>query len=199
MRNYGKHLERWEYQTIYLYPEKPVCMLRNNSYHGLQHTRPPFSSPIPRASSNSCPLSQWCHPTISSSCVLTLCDLWTVARQASLSVGFRRQEYCCYHMSSNIWFLNKTKVQHIYNFWILDQSWLCKWFTFWLQALKCHCCLQTSVKCTILSMPCHTSEGKSFTFWREDGGLAPAPLPRIVTEATFCIGHPPASGPALSL
>ena len=37
--------------------------------HGLQHTRPPFSSPIPRASSNSCPLSQWCHPTVSSSVV----------------------------------------------------------------------------------------------------------------------------------
>ena len=37
--------------------------------HGLQHTRPPCSSPIPRASSNSCPLSQWCLQTISSSVV----------------------------------------------------------------------------------------------------------------------------------
>ena len=35
--------------------------------HGLQHTRPPCPSPIPRVYSNSCPLSQWCHPTISSS------------------------------------------------------------------------------------------------------------------------------------
>ena len=35
--------------------------------HGLQHTRPPCSSPTPRVYSNSCPLSQWCHPTISSS------------------------------------------------------------------------------------------------------------------------------------
>ena len=32
--------------------------------HGLQHTRPPCPSPTPRAYSNSCPLSQWCHPTI---------------------------------------------------------------------------------------------------------------------------------------
>ena len=32
--------------------------------HGLQHTRPPCPSPTPRACSNSCPLSQWCHPTI---------------------------------------------------------------------------------------------------------------------------------------
>ena len=34
--------------------------------HGLQHTRPPCPSPTPRACSHSCPLSWWCHPTISS-------------------------------------------------------------------------------------------------------------------------------------
>ena len=37
--------------------------------HGLQHTRPPCPSPTPRACSNSCPSSQWCHPTISSSVI----------------------------------------------------------------------------------------------------------------------------------
>ena len=37
--------------------------------HGLQHARPPCPSSTPRAYSNSCPLSQWCHPTISSSVV----------------------------------------------------------------------------------------------------------------------------------
>ena len=35
--------------------------------HGLQHARLPCPSPSPRVCSNSCPLSQWCHPTISSS------------------------------------------------------------------------------------------------------------------------------------
>ena len=35
--------------------------------HGLQHTRLSCPSPTPGASSNSCPLSRWCHPTISSS------------------------------------------------------------------------------------------------------------------------------------
>ena len=35
--------------------------------HGLQHARLPCPSLPPRACSNSCPLSQWCHPTISSS------------------------------------------------------------------------------------------------------------------------------------
>ena len=37
--------------------------------HGLQHARLPRPSPAPRACSNSCPLSRWCHPTISSSVV----------------------------------------------------------------------------------------------------------------------------------
>ena len=36
---------------------------------GLQHTRPPCPSPTPGVYSNSCPLSQWCHPTTSSSVV----------------------------------------------------------------------------------------------------------------------------------
>ena len=37
--------------------------------HGLPHTRLPCPSPTPGACSNSCPLSQWCHPTISSSVI----------------------------------------------------------------------------------------------------------------------------------
>ena len=37
--------------------------------HGLQHARTPCPSPAPRVYPNSCPLSLWCHPTISSSVV----------------------------------------------------------------------------------------------------------------------------------
>ena len=37
--------------------------------HGLQHARPPCPSPTPGVYLNSCPLSQWCHPTISSSVI----------------------------------------------------------------------------------------------------------------------------------
>ena len=37
--------------------------------HGLQHSRLPCLSPTPGAYLNSCPSSQWCHPTISSSVV----------------------------------------------------------------------------------------------------------------------------------
>ena len=37
--------------------------------YGLQHARPPCPSPTPGACSNSCPLSWWCHPAISSSVI----------------------------------------------------------------------------------------------------------------------------------
>ena len=37
--------------------------------HESQHSRPPSPSPTPRVYSNSCPLSRWCHPAISSSIV----------------------------------------------------------------------------------------------------------------------------------
>ena len=41
--------------------------------HELQHTRAPCPSPTPRVYSNSCPLSQRCHPAISSSVVPFSC------------------------------------------------------------------------------------------------------------------------------
>ena len=37
--------------------------------HGPQHARLPCQSPTPRVYPNSCPLSRWCHPTISSSVI----------------------------------------------------------------------------------------------------------------------------------
>ena len=37
--------------------------------HGLHHSRFPCPSPSPEALSNSCPLSWWCHPTISVSVI----------------------------------------------------------------------------------------------------------------------------------
>ena len=41
--------------------------------HGLQYTRLPCPSPTPRAYPDSCPLNQWCHPTISSSVIPFSC------------------------------------------------------------------------------------------------------------------------------
>ena len=39
--------------------------------HEPQHTRPPCPSPTPGVHPNSCPWSQWCHPTISSAVILS--------------------------------------------------------------------------------------------------------------------------------
>ena len=62
--------------TMHSYVVKSICCSVNSvvsnslwPYYGLQHTRLPCPSPSLRACSNSCPLSQWCHPTISSSVV----------------------------------------------------------------------------------------------------------------------------------
>ena len=47
------------------------CSVMSDSLrpHESQHTRPPCPSPTPRVHPNPCPLSQWRHPTISSSVV----------------------------------------------------------------------------------------------------------------------------------
>ena len=47
------------------------CSVMSDSLrpYGLRHARPPCPSPTPGACSNSCPLSRWCDPTISSSVV----------------------------------------------------------------------------------------------------------------------------------
>ena len=59
------------YKCFYLLSVQFTCSFMSNSLwpHGLQHTWSPCSLPTPRIYSNSCPLSQWCHPTISSSVV----------------------------------------------------------------------------------------------------------------------------------
>ena len=57
--------------------------------HGLQHARHPCSSPNPGACSNSCPLSHWCHPTISSSVI----PFSSCIQSFSASVSFLMSQY----------------------------------------------------------------------------------------------------------
>ena len=52
--------------------------------YALQHARLPCSSPTPRACSNSCPSSWWCHPTISSSVVPFSSDLQSFPASGSI-------------------------------------------------------------------------------------------------------------------
>ena len=47
----------------------PSVVFNTLRLHRLQHARLPCPSPSPGAYSNSCPLSWWCHPTVSSSVV----------------------------------------------------------------------------------------------------------------------------------
>ena len=59
------------FQFLHILPVQFSHSVVTNSLwpHGLQHTRLPCPSPTPRACSNSCPLSRWCHPTISPSVI----------------------------------------------------------------------------------------------------------------------------------
>ena len=47
-----------------------LCPTLCDPMNCMQHTRLPCPSPSPGACSNSCPLSQWYHPTVSSSVIL---------------------------------------------------------------------------------------------------------------------------------
>ena len=55
--------------------------------HELQHARPPCPSPTPRAYSNSCPLSQLYHPTISSSVSPFSCRLQSFPASGSFPMS----------------------------------------------------------------------------------------------------------------
>ena len=56
----------WLMQLSFQFSSVQLCLNSLRPY-GLQYARLPCPSPAPEACSNSCPLSQWCHPTISSS------------------------------------------------------------------------------------------------------------------------------------
>ena len=77
----------WEFEKMWLFFRAQSLVFTNYIYpinsvqfshsvvsdslrpHGLQHARLPCPSPVPRACSNSCPSSRWCHPTISYSVI----------------------------------------------------------------------------------------------------------------------------------
>ena len=55
--------------------------------HELKHTRVPCPSLSPRVWSNSCPLSRWCHPTISSSVVIAFSCLQSFPASGSFPMS----------------------------------------------------------------------------------------------------------------
>ena len=71
------------------------CPVVSNSLrpHGLQHARLPCPSPAPRDCSNSCPLSRWCYPTISSS-VDPFCNYECVIKKTLKYSNYLGTEKC---------------------------------------------------------------------------------------------------------
>ena len=64
---HSHHLSKYTYLTSVQFSHSVMSdCLRP---HELQHARPPCPSPTPRVYPNPCPLSQWCHPAISSSII----------------------------------------------------------------------------------------------------------------------------------
>ena len=55
------------YLIIFITSVTQLCLTLQP--HGLQQTRLPCPQPTPKACSNSCPSSQWCHPTLSLSVI----------------------------------------------------------------------------------------------------------------------------------
>ena len=64
---YGYFLDFHYYESVQFSSVTQLCLILWP--HGLQHARLPCPSPTPRACSNSCSSSQWCHPAILSSVV----------------------------------------------------------------------------------------------------------------------------------
>ena len=58
-----------DFMVLLMVPQFQFQLSCSPRPHELQHARPPCPSPTPRVYSNSCPLSRWCHPAISSSVV----------------------------------------------------------------------------------------------------------------------------------
>ena len=96
--------------------------------HEPQHTRPPCPSPTPGVHPNPCPLSRWCHPTISSSAIpfsscpqsfpasgsFQMSQLFTSGGQrigVSCSTRRLKDKYTCHpttHGDSTIWLGDST-------------------------------------------------------------------------------------------
>ena len=81
-----------EYKTVHQDSQwvrqfSPSVMSNSLQPCGLQNARLPYPSPTPRACSNSCPLSRWCHPTILSSVVPFSSCLQSVPASGSFPRG----------------------------------------------------------------------------------------------------------------
>ena len=80
------------FQALYLSVQFS-CSVMSDSLrpHESQHARPPCPSPTPGVHSDSRPLSQWCHPAISSSVFVSKCYQWCLGQDWKRSVQSQRK------------------------------------------------------------------------------------------------------------
>ena len=93
--------------------------------HGLKHARFPCPSPTPRAYSNSCPLSRWCHPTISSSVVPFSSHLQSFPASGSFPVI---QLFPWYMVYNGIYVKEYWTLSSISNSWTLSENFIWLFF-----------------------------------------------------------------------
>ena len=93
---------------------------------GLQNARPPCPSPTPRVYSKSCPLSQWCHPTISSSVIPFSSCLQTFPDSGSFQM---RQLFASGNRSTGVSALTQVFTRNI-------QDWFPLGWTDWISLLS---------------------------------------------------------------
>ena len=92
-------------------------------HYGLQHARLPCPSPTPGAYSNSCPLSRWCHPTISSS---------VIPSPPALSLSQHQGLFKWVSSSHQVAKVMEFKLQHQSFQWIFRTDFLSLGWTGWI-------------------------------------------------------------------
>ena len=96
--------------------------------HGLQHARIPCPSLTPGACSNSCPLSLWCHPTISSSVIPFSSHLQSSPDQGVfywVSSSHQVAKLLEFELQDSTWIslYSYCSFQHLWILWFV----LCRW------------------------------------------------------------------------
>ena len=112
------------------------CSVVSNSLwpHEPQHARLPCPSPIPRVYSNSCPLSRWCHPTISSSVVPFSSRLQSFPASGSFPMsqffasGGHQSRSGCHRSRLCIFFKKKVKKKQMCGVTLCRRKWE-SWFS----------------------------------------------------------------------
>ena len=84
--------------------------------HRLQHARPPCLSPTPGVYSNSCPLSWWCHPTISSS---------VIPSPPSFNLSQHQGLFCILALINNAAVNICVHISFSSFVWVFNQEWNC--------------------------------------------------------------------------